>query len=129
MKAEQAAEKIAENVVKEEKKDMKFTIMDLEKGKVVKDLDEKVREAALDIRDRPDNLKPRNVTLELSMNSKDGFVSVQAGAKRVLPMDNPSRTICGMPDDNGNLRNLNSNTGNQHSLPIQFVTEDDEFEG
>ena len=125
MKAEQATEK----VVKEEKKDMKFTIMDLEKGKVVKDLDEKVREAALDIRDRPDNLKPRKVTLELIMNSKDGFVSVQAVAKLVLPMDNPSRTICGMPDDNGNLRNLNSNTGNQHSLPIQFVTEDDEFEG
>lgn len=124
MKAEQAAEK----VVKEEKKDMKFTIMDLEKGKVVKDLDEKVREAALDIRDRPDNLKPRKVTLELIMNSKDGFVSVQAVAKLVLPMDNPSRTICGMPDDNGNLRNLNSNTGNQHSLPIQFVTEDEEFE-
>ena len=125
MKAEQATEK----VVKEEKKDMKFTIMDLEKGKVVKDLDEKVREAALDIRDRPDNLKPRKVTLELILNSKDGFVSVQAVAKLVLPMDNPSRTICGMPDDNGNLRNLNSNTGNQHSLPIQFVTEDDEFEG
>ncbi len=125
MKAEQAAEK----VVKDEKKDMKFTIMDLEKGKVVKDLDEKVREAALDIRDRPDNLKPRKVTLELIMNSKDGFVSVQAVAKLVLPMDNPSRTICGMPDDNGNLRNLNSNTGNQHSLPIQFVTEDGEFEG
>ena len=93
------------------------------------EVDEKVREAALDIRDRPDNLKPRKVTLELIMNSKDGFVSVQAVAKLVLPMDNPSRTICGMPDNNGNLRNLNSNTGNQHSLPIQFATEDDEFEG
>lgn len=118
----------AEKVVKAEKKDTKFTIIDLEKGKVVKDLDSKVREAALDIRDRPDNLKPRKVTLELILNSKDGFVSVQAVAKLVLPMDNPSKTICGMPDDEGNLRNLNSNTGGQRSLPIQFATEDGEFE-
>ncbi|NCC85778.1 MAG: hypothetical protein EOM03_16900 [Clostridia bacterium] len=117
-----------EKAEKAVKKDTKFTITDLEKGKVVKDLDSKVREAALDIRDRPDNLKPRKVTLELILNSKDGFVSVQAVAKLALPMDSPSKTICGMPDDEGNLRNLNSNTGGQRPLPIQFATEDGEFE-
>ena len=117
-----------EKTEKAVKKDTKFTITDLEKGKVVKDLDSKVREAALDIRDRPDNLKPRKVTLELILNSKDGFVSVQAVAKLALPMDSPSKTICGMPDDEGNLRNLNSNTCGQRPLPIQFATEDGEFE-
>jgi len=106
----------------------KFTIMDLEKGKVVTDLDEKVREAALDIRDRPENTKPRKVTLELIMNSKDGFVSVQAVAKLLLPADSPSRTICGMPDDDGYLRNLNPIGTSQHSLPINFVNEEEEFE-
>lgn len=114
----------AEKVVRAEKKDARFTILDLEKGRVVKELDEKVREAALDIRDRPDNTKPRKVTLELIMNSKDGFVSIQAGAKLSLPPDSPSKTICGMPDDEGNLRNLNSNTSGQLHLPIQFATED-----
>jgi len=107
--------------VREEEK--KFTIMDLEKGKVVKDLDEKVREAALDIRDRPDNMRPRKVTLELTMNSKDGFVAVQAVAKLVLPPDGASKTICGMPDDEGNLRNLNPVGVNQHRLPIFYDEE------
>ena len=117
----------AEKPAKKPAHDGKFTIMDLEKGKVVKDLDEKVREAALDIRDRPDNVKPRKVTLELIMNSKDGFVSVQAVAKLILPPDSPSKTICGMPDDEGNLRNLNPIGVNQKSLPIKFVEESDEF--
>ena len=117
----------AEKTAKKSAPDGKFTIMDLEKGKVVKDLDEKVREAALDIRDRPENVKPRKVTLELIMNSKDGFVSVQAVAKLILPPDSPSKTICGMPDDEGNLRNLNPIGVNQKSLPIKFVEESDEF--
>ena len=117
----------AEKPVKKSAPDGKFTIMDLEKGKVVKDLDEKVREAALDIRDRPENVKPSKVTLELIMNSKDGFVSVQAVAKLILPPDSPSKTICGMPDDEGNLRNLNPIGVNQKSLPIKFVEESDEF--
>lgn len=114
-------EKPVEKPVEEEKK---FTIMDLERGKVVKDLDEKVREAALDIRDRPENVKPRKVTLELILNSKDGFVSVQAVAKLIVPPDSPSKTICGMPDDDGNLRNLNPIGTNQKALPIRFASEE-----
>jgi hypothetical protein len=103
-----------------------FTVVELEGGRVVDDLNAKIRMAALDVRDREHVGKPRKVTLEVTLTPKDGFVMINAAAKIALPADQPSRTICGMPDDTGNLRSLNQG-GAQTRLPINFAVEDVEL--
>ena len=119
------AKKESEKKVHEES--MKFTIVHLENGKLVEELNEAIKTAALDVRDRPLIKKPRKIVWELSRAPTDGgFVGVQAEIPKItLPKDKAIATICGMPDDEGNLRNLQNTSVNQYQLPINFY-EDEE---
>lgn len=104
------------------KEEQKFTIVDLENGKLVAELNEALKIAALDVKQRPLIKKPRKIVWELALSPTDGgFVSVQAEIPKVsLPRDKAIATICGMPDDEGNLRNLQNTSINQYQLPINF---------
>lgn len=107
--------------------EFKFTIVHLEGGKLVEELNEAIKKAALDVRDRPQIKKPRKIVWELALSPTDGgFVGVQAEIPKItLPKDKAIATICGMPDDEGNLRNLQNTSVNQYQLPINFY-EDEE---
>ena len=91
-------------------------------GKLVAELNEALKIAALDVKQRPLIKKPRKIVWELALSPTDGgFVSVQAEIPKVsLPRDKAIATICGMPDDEGNLRNLQNTSINQYQLPINF---------
>ena len=105
----------------------KFTIMHLDNGRLVELLNEAVKDVALDVKARPGNLKPRKIVWEIVMipTEEGDFVKVMAEKpKIVLPKDKPISTICGMPDEDGNLRNLNVTY--QKSLPINIATEGEE---
>ena len=97
-----------------------FTICDIENGLVIEQMNQRVKMAALDILERQNVDKPRKVTLEISLSYKDGFVGIKAHSKISLPPDLAIKTICGLPDETGNLRRLGSPT-NQATLPINFV--------
>ena len=114
-----------EKVVHEESQ--KFTIVHLEGGKLVEALNEAIKTAALDVKARPSIKKPRKIVWELALSPTDGgFVGVQAEIPKIsLPKDKAIATICGMPDDEGNLRNLQNTSTNQYQLPINFY-EDEE---
>lgn len=109
------------------KEEQKFTIVDLENGKPVAELNEALKIAALDVKNRPTIKKPRKIVWELSLAPTDGgFVGVQAEIPKVtLPRDKAIATICGMPDDEGNLRNLQNTSINQYQLPINFYEGDE----
>ena len=102
--------------------EQKFTIVNLENGKLVAELNEALKIAALDVKQRPTVKKPRKIVWELALApTEGGFVSVQAEIPKVsLPRDKAIATICGMPDDEGNLRNLQNTSINQYQLPINF---------
>jgi hypothetical protein len=105
----------------------KFTVMDLDHGRLVELLNEAVKAVALDVKSRPGNRKPRKIVWEIQMMPSEAgdFVTVMAEKPKVtLPKDKAISTICGMPDDEGNLRNLNVTY--QKSLPINIVQEGDE---
>lgn len=95
-----------------------FTIITLDNGRAVEDLNGAINAIALDIRNRPHVAAPRKVSFELTLTPKDGFIHVKAQAKPTFPYDNPRKTMCGMPDENGNLRNLNRIGTGQKTLPI-----------
>ena len=107
--------------------EQKFTIVNLENGKLVAELNEALKLAALDVKQRPTVKKPRKIVWELALAPTDGgFVSVQAEIPKVsLPRDKAIATICGMPDDEGNLRNLQNTSINQYQLPINFYEGDE----
>lgn len=107
--------------------EQKFTIVNLENGKLVAELNEALKIAALDVKQRPAVKKPRKIVWELALAPTDGgFVSVQAEIPKVsLPRDKAIATICGMPDDEGNLRNLQNTSINQYQLPINFYEGDE----
>jgi hypothetical protein len=107
------------------KEEARFTIVDLENGKLVEELNEAIKVAALDVKMRPTIRKPRKIVWELAIAPTDGgFVGVQAEIPKVsLPRDKAIATICGMPDDEGNLRNLQNQTTAQYQLPINFYDE------
>lgn len=105
----------------------KFTVMDLDNGRLVELLNDAVKAVALDVKTRFGNRKPRKITWEIQMvPTEDGaFVTVMAEKPKItLPKDKAISTICGMPDDDGNLRNLKVNY--QKSLPINIMQEGDE---
>lgn len=109
------------------KEEQKFTVVDLENGKLVEELNEALKVAALDVKNRPGIRKPRKIVWELALVPTDGgFVGVQAEIPKVsLPRDKAISTICGMPDDEGNLRNLQNTSVNQYQLPINFYEGDE----
>ena len=106
-------------------KSEKFTVADLDGGRIVDELNAAIKIAALDVKNRPGNSKPRKINWTISLAPTDGgFVTIQAEIpKLTLPKDKAISTICGMPDDNGNLKNLNS-ASKQYSMPISFNVEE-----
>ena len=108
-----------------ENKVEKFTIVDLDGGKIVEELNAAIKLAALDVKNRQGIMKPRKIAWTLTLTPTDGgFVSVQAEIpKLTLPKDKAIATICGMPDEDGNLRNLNGGT-TQYSLPLNIEIEE-----
>ena len=101
-----------------------FTIVTLDEGRAVEDLNGAIKAISLDIRNRPHVTAPRKVNFELTLTPKDGFIQVKAQAKPSFPYDNPRKTMCGLPDEEGNLRNLNRLGTGQKSLPI-FAEEEE----
>lgn len=104
----------------------KFTIMHLNNGELVELLNEAVKKVSMDVKDRPGNMKPRKIVWEIQMipTEEGDFVKVLADKpKIILPKDKPISTICGMPDEDGNLRNLQVNY--QKSLPINLQKEEE----
>jgi len=104
-----------------------FTITSLENGKAIEKLNNAVKMAALDIKNRPDVKKPRVVTFTLSMMPHEGLTKVQGHAKYALPPDLPMSTLCGKPDEDGNLFNIQTQADSgQYSLPINFVSSEEQ---
>ena len=106
-------------------KSEKFTVADLDGGRIVEELNAAIKMAALDVKNRPGNTKPRKINWTISLAPTDGgFVTVLAEIpKLTLPKDKAISTICGMPDENGNLKNLQT-ANTQYSLPINFSVEE-----
>lgn len=95
-----------------------FTIMSLDDGKAAEELNDAIRRAAVDVRDRPSVLKPRKVVFELVLTPQDGgYLKIAANSKVTVPPDAPRRTLCSLPDEDGNMRDLNSMGTGQASLP------------
>ena len=107
------------------KKSEKFTVADLDGGRIVEELNAAIKMAALDVKNRPGNTKPRKINWTISLAPTDGgFVTVQAEIpKLTLPKDKAISTICGMPDEDGNLKNLQT-ASTQYGLPINFSVEE-----
>lgn len=102
--------------------DKLFTIMSLDDGKAAEELNQAIKTAALDIRARPDVLKPRKVTLEVTFTPQDGgFLKIAANPKVTLPPNGPRRTLCSLPDADGNMRDLNAIGTGQKSLPTDML--------
>ena len=102
--------------------DKLFTIMSLDDGKAAEELNQAIRTAALDIRARPDVLKPRKVTFELTLTPQDGgFLKIAANPKVTLPPNGPRRTLCSLPDEDGNMRDLNAIGTGQKPLPTDML--------
>ena len=102
--------------------DKLFTIMSLDDGKAAEELNQAIKTAALDIRARPDVLKPRKVTFELTLTPQDGgFLKIAANPKVTLPPNGPRRTLCSLPDEDGNMRDLNAIGTGQKSLPADML--------
>ena len=106
-------------------KSEKFTVADLDGGRIVEELNAAIKMAALDVKNRPGNTKPRKINWTISLAPTDGgFVTVQAEIpKLTLPKDKAISTICGMPDEDGNLKNLQA-ANTQYGLPINFSVEE-----
>ena len=106
-------------------KNEKFTVADLDGGRIVEELNAAIKMAALDVKNRPGNTKPRKINWTISLAPTDGgFVTVQAEIpKLTLPKDKAISTICGMPDESGNLKNLQT-ANTQYGLPINFSVEE-----
>ena len=106
-------------------KSEKFTVADLDGGRIVEELNAAIKMAALDVKNRPGNTKPRKINWVISLAPTDGgFVTVLAEIpKLTLPKDKAISTICGMPDENGNLKNLQT-ANTQYGLPINFSVEE-----
>lgn len=121
------SERVEKGEKQRHEESQKFTIVHLDNGKLVEELNEAIKKAALDVRDRPTIKKGRKIVWELILSPTDGgFVGVQAEIPKItLPKDKAIATICGMPDDEGNLRNLQNPSVNQYQLPINFY-EDEE---
>lgn len=102
------------------KAEQKFTVAHLEGGKIIEELNMAIRDAALDVKDRPDIRKPRKISWTLTLTPTDGgFVTVAAEIPKVsLPKDKAISTICGMPDSEGNLKNLQNIATTQYKMPI-----------
>lgn len=99
-----------------------FTIMSLDEGKAAEELNQAIKTAAMDVRSRPDVLKPRKVTFELTMTPQDGgFLKIAANPKVTLPPNGPRRTLCSLPDEEGNMRDLNAIGTGQKSLPNEHL--------
>lgn len=105
----------------------RFTVTNLGDGQLVELLNDAVRTVALDVKNRPEIEKPRKIVWEIQMMpTKEGdFVRVAAERPKItLPKGKAISTICGMPDSEGNLRNLTISS--QKSLPINITMENEE---
>lgn len=103
-----------------------FTIMSLDDGRAAEELNQAIKTAALDVRSRPEVLKPRKVTFELTMTPQDGgFLKIAANPKVTLPPNGPRRTLCSLPDEEGNMRDLNAIGTGQKSLPNDMLFPED----
>ena len=105
-----------------------FTIDDIDQGAVVEQLRAGFMKIAGDILERPDLIKPRTLTLVVSMTpTEHGFVNVVVKEPTIkLPANKASSGLCGMPDANGNFMALS--VSKQGTLPIQqggFATDDE----
>lgn len=106
--------------------DKLFTILSLDEGQAVEELNQIIKTAALDIRARPDVMKPRKVTLEITFTPQEGgFLKIAANPKITLPPNGPRRTLCSLPDEDGNMRDLNSIGTGQRPLPADALFPDD----
>jgi len=102
-----------------------FTIMSLDDGKAAEELNQAIKTAALDIRNRPEVLKPRKVVFELTMTPQEGgYLKIAGNPKVMLPPNGPRRTLCSLPDENGNMRDLNSIGTGQGALPREMLFPD-----
>lgn len=106
--------------------DKNFTIMSLDEGAAAEELNRCIRDAAIDVRERGHILKPRKVTFELEMVPQDGgFLKISAKSKITLPPNTPRKTLCSLPDEAGNMRDLNAMGTGQKSLPREDLFPDD----
>lgn len=86
-----------------------FTILSLDEGQAAEELNQAIRTAALDVKNRPQVMKPRKVVFELTLTPQEGgFLKIAANPKVTLPANMPRKTLCSMPDDNGEMRDLNA---------------------
>ena len=99
--------------------DNEFTILSFNDGAALLDLNEAIKKAAIDLRDREEVAKPRKVVFELVLTPQDGgFIKISARSKVSLPPNEPRKTLCSLPDDAGKMRDLNFDGVRQGILPL-----------